>query len=88
MLALEAFVQRLKPLEGLRASAAARKDNGIVGIPLRLVKVPVGPDLHPVRAPDIKAVVDRRRNDLNAAPAEHVDNGDGLDLLETISQWD
>ena len=46
----------------------------------------VGRDLHSVRPPDIKTVVERSGDDLDAAPAEHIDNGDGLDLLEAVRQ--
>ena len=88
VLTLKTFVQRLKPLEGLRAPAAARKDDGIIGIPLRLVKMPVGANLHSMRTPNIKTIVDGRGHDLDAAPAEHVDNGHGLDFLKSVSQWD
>ena len=86
-LALKTLVQRLQPLEGLRTLAAPRKDDRIVGIPLRLVELPIGTNPHPMGAADLHAIVDGRGHNLNATPAEHVNNGDGLDLLEAVSQW-
>ncbi len=81
------LAQALVGGEGVGPGSAARQDDGIEGPEKNLGQGGVGQVARLAAGRD-RARGDPRDDDIAARPAQDIDDRDGLDLLETLCQWD